>query len=154
MGEKDMSEASHSIEGIDKRLEIPRRIDQPVAVRMLHEETVRPERLFRIEAAVVDIPFNREREVGVRGTQEGVVRMFGPDRPGRAGEQRAIGLPGFQFGGRLMSHCRIFSYFFETRRSQLSAGITIDTGGIDIEVAGSIRIQSFTRVSHSELACP
>jgi hypothetical protein len=46
MGQKDLCEASHPIEDIDKRFEIPRRIDQPVAVRMLHEETVRPERLF------------------------------------------------------------------------------------------------------------
>ena len=46
MRQKDVRNPAHPVEGLDQRLEIPRRIDQPVAIRMPHEEAVGAEGLF------------------------------------------------------------------------------------------------------------
>jgi hypothetical protein len=50
-----------------------------------------------------------------------------------------------------MQDGRVVSDLLEAGRGQLAAGIAIDAGGIDIEIARDVYIQSFALIGHGSL---
>ena len=66
MCQEDEINAAEFFETPDKRFDELRRVDQPVSIRMTNEITVAAEGFWRVEAAVVDRIFDKERKVGHR----------------------------------------------------------------------------------------
>ena len=74
--------------------------------------------------------------------------MLGADRAHRAGKEGLIGLMYRPFIGRLLSNCGETTDILKARRRQLPAGITINTGRIDVEVADNVGVESFCLIGH------
>src|SRR5687768_2636269 len=117
---------------------------------MFDEETIRTERLLRIEAAVEHLVFHLEREARHRVFQAYLVALFRADRADRAGEKRLIGLMRMLLIGWLFGHRGKIAYFLETCRRQLATRIAVNAGRIDKKVACDIGIEPFFSISHCE----
>src|SRR5688572_9521565 len=115
---------------------------------MFDEETIRAERLLRIEATVRHLPFQLEWKARHGFFHPQLVAALHTDRPDRTGEKRLIGLMGMLLVDRLSSHRRKTPDFLEARRRQLPPGVAVDAGRIDKEVAGYIGIESFVLIGH------
>jgi hypothetical protein len=62
MCEENIFDPAHSFEGRDESTHIPRRVNQPIAVRMPEKIAVRPEGFLGIETIVIEILIYIERE--------------------------------------------------------------------------------------------
>ena len=62
VAQEDVSDTAQSFKRLDQVLEVPRAIDQPVALLVLDEIALCAVRLFRGESAIVDTTFQMERE--------------------------------------------------------------------------------------------
>src|SRR5205085_4116597 len=118
---------------------------------MFDEETIRAERLLRIETAVEHLIFDLERKARHRVFQPYLVALLRADRANRAGKKRLISLMSWTITGRLCGDRRKFSDFFETHRCQLPARIAVDAGRIDKKVSCDVGIKSFFLISHDTL---
>ncbi len=148
MGQEDVSDASHSLERLDEMLEIPGRIDQPVAARMLNEVTVGAERLFRVEPAIEHPLVQAQGETRHRRLHSRTIAPFRSDRTDRTSEQGLVRLMDQPIAFRLTDDRRMLAGLCKTSRGQLPAGVAVDTGGIDIKVARDIGIESFVQIGH------
>ena len=115
---------------------------------MFDEEAIRAERLLRIKTAVRHLVFKLERKACHGFFHPQLVAVLGADRADRAGEECLIGLMSMPLIGRLSGDRRELTDFLKARRRQLSAGIAINTGRIDVEVTCDIGVESFFLISH------
>ena len=148
MRQEDVPEPSHALENIGEVFDITRRVDKPVSVRMLDEITVRAERFLRIKATVKHIRIKEQRETGHRLFQARVVTALGADRTHGAGKQRLVGLMQTLVTLRLDSHRGKLADLLKTAGRQLPAGVAVDAGRVDKEVARHIAVETFFGVRH------
>src|SRR5262249_9237420 len=114
-------------------LDESRRIDQPVAVRVLYEVAAATVRFWRVESVVEDA--RRELYGKLPHRIGGGMLIGSADRRGRARGQRAIrgAPPGVV--ARLKLDEGILPRFAERRGRNLPARVAIDTGAIDEKLA-------------------
>src|SRR5438445_585670 len=147
--EEDVCDPAHPLERDHQLLHVPRRIDQPVAIRMANDIAVRAERLLRVKPVVADIVFNQHREAVSGSTHHSLVGYQGADRAHGTGQERLIGLVTLGLALRLAIDGRVLAILDERLRRQLPAGVAVDAGGVYEEVAIDIRREPFGDISHS-----
>src|SRR5262249_54432120 len=123
------------------------RVDEPVAGGMAHKVAVAAVRFRRVVAAIVDAVLDRQGKIVLHLV--GVITADGADRAGRTGEEGTRGRPSLGIALGLAAHKGKVVRLAERVRRELSAGVTVDAGGIDEEIACHVQRQALHSISHA-----
>ena len=137
MREQQPAYTTHVVDAFHQRPCEARRVDHGVTVRMLNQVAERAEGALSGESAAVHVGLDQFRVAGHRAAH--VVLSNRTDRRGRAGDQCLLRLEQFTCAGRLMEYRGLIADVMEHRRRDLPAGVAVDAGGVDEEVAVDIR---------------
>ena len=123
-----------------------RRINQPVAVAVLHKIAGAAVRLLRMKATIEDADIEVHREIGNRSAH--IVLGSRAYRGSRAGNQRVQ----CSATGDLIRWLRVHegeaAGITENLRRKLAAGIAVNAGAVHEEVAGHVFGHRFSDISH------
>src|SRR5262249_32113220 len=104
------------------------------------------EALLGVEAAVEDVFGDAVGERGDRGRE--VVAPLGADRAGRTGDEGHLGVAHLGRARRLAVHARLVARLVERLRRDPAAGVAVDAGRVDEEVAGDVRGETACERGH------
>ncbi len=146
VGQKDVGDSAPRFKLSNELRQKLRRVDEPVSFWVLDEVAIAAERLGRVEAAVVDRLFDKDRKIGHH--RFAIVVAVIADRAGRAGEQGPQRVAAGGRDVRLAVDVGRVASFREDLRRNLAAGVAIDARRIDEEVAGHVVANAFAGIGH------
>src|SRR5579871_2272187 len=150
MRQEDPRQAAPLLDAAHESRQELRRIDEPIAVGPADEVAIAAERLRRVHAAVIDVVFDRQREIVEH--RAGGVSSMSADGAGRTADEGLEGAVRLLRVGGLELHEGITVGFAEDFGRDLPAGIAINAGRIDEELAGYVLADDFAWVCHGQ--CP
>lgn len=146
MCQENVADSPKSLDPPDERLDEFRRINEPVSTRMQNQVAVSAIGFWRVESAVINRMLDFQREIIHHGLRiVGAKATDGTSRTGEDGMQRRLAI--VQTLGLRVNE-RMVSAFTKNHRRNLTAGIAVDAGRVDEEIAGHIFRNSLFNVCH------